>query len=658
MTGTSSGGMTASSSGSTGGMTTTGSGGTTASSSGGTGGMTTTATASSSSASSTGGTTGSSASSASSSSGAMGCTQPADCPGTDTDCHARTCTASSCGTSFTPSGTATATQTAGDCHKNACDGAGGVVSTVDPLDVPSDGNQCNAHLCTGGTPSTPPLAAGAACTQGGGKRCDGMGACVQCVQAADCAAASTCLAHQCVLLACMNGVKDGTETAVDCGGSTCPKCADLATCLADSDCVSGFCNASGICKTPTCFDGVQNHGETDTDCGGPNCPKCKDLQKCAMASDCKNGVCTGGLCQAATCIDGVQNGLETGVDCGGPACAICPTVLLLGSSTAGVLAGELHPGGSWLTSTLGDTSTFGPSLTMNSAGQGVGVITSQSSNEVHWALWSSGTWGSFQLITQGALAREQPFLDANGGAVTHLIYQDSSYHFFYLAYSSGWTPFSQAVGPGTTQSFGPVPGTIAALGLDSTAAFINGANPNLNFASARDRVGGAWQPRVDLAGGTSFNVTPSIIALGAGPELMETYVRSDTQLMFLTRTGGAWSAAAPITGCLTGDRVALAPLPGGGAILAFRGTDTNLYWSVYSAGVWSAVAPLTTPNVSVAAPPAVTHGIGGKTAELAFIEADGKAYHARLAGNLWSAPVQVGGVAGVSLAGVAIASSP
>jgi hypothetical protein len=127
-----------------------------------------------------------------------------------------------------------------------------------------------------------------------------------------------------------------------------------------------------------------------------------------------------------------------------------------------------------------------------------------------------------------------------------------------------------------------------------------------------------------------------------------------TQIMFMTRTGGAWSSPAAIVNCLTNERVALAPLPGGGAILAFRGTDTNLYWSVYSGGAWSPVAPIASPNVSADAPPAVTHGMAGYTAELAYVSG-GAAYHARLTGSAWSAPTLVGGS---GLNGVAIAAAP
>jgi hypothetical protein len=44
---------------------------------------------------------------------------------------------------------------------------------------------------------------------------------------------------------CFNGIKDGTETAVDCGGS-CPRCATGQTCLVANDCVSGTCTG-GVC---------------------------------------------------------------------------------------------------------------------------------------------------------------------------------------------------------------------------------------------------------------------------------------------------------------------------------------------------------------------------------------------------------------------------
>jgi hypothetical protein len=51
----------------------------------------------------------------------------------------------------------------------------------------------------------------------------------------------------------------------------------------------------------------------------------------------------------------------------------------------------------------------------------------------------------------------------------------------------------------------------------------------------------------------------------------------------------------------------------------------------------------------------VAKGVGAATAEVAFIESDGVAYHSRLIGSTWTAPVAIGGT---SVANVALASLP
>src|SRR5262249_49400865 len=60
------------------------------------------------------------------------CLGAADCPGVDSECQQRTCTAGACGLSFAPSGTPVSTQTSGDCKKNVCDGTGNTISMDDP----------------------------------------------------------------------------------------------------------------------------------------------------------------------------------------------------------------------------------------------------------------------------------------------------------------------------------------------------------------------------------------------------------------------------------------------------------------------------------------------------------------------------------------------
>jgi hypothetical protein len=70
-------------------------------------------------------------------------------------------------------------------------------------------------------------------------------------------------------LICSDGIKNGSETDVDCGGGTCPRCAVGKTCASRNDCASGRC-AAGTCQT--CVSGNTDCG-TDTD--GTQC-FCRD----------------------------------------------------------------------------------------------------------------------------------------------------------------------------------------------------------------------------------------------------------------------------------------------------------------------------------------------------------------------------------------------
>lgn len=52
----------------------------------------------------------------------------------------------------------------------------------------------------------------------------------------------------------------------------------------------GSCDANGQCS---CTNGVKDGSETDVDCGGPDCPKCADGLGCGGNADCDNGHCVG-----------------------------------------------------------------------------------------------------------------------------------------------------------------------------------------------------------------------------------------------------------------------------------------------------------------------------------------------------------------------------
>jgi hypothetical protein len=125
---------------------------------------------------------------------------------------------------------------------------------------------------------------------------------------------------------CVNVITDGQETDIDCGGPTCRPCAPNASCSIADDCGSARCTphppGKATCAAPTCSDGVKNATETDVDCG-PGCATCGILKKCVNNGDCASARCVRNLCVLASCTNGQKGGTETASDCGGPSCAPC-----------------------------------------------------------------------------------------------------------------------------------------------------------------------------------------------------------------------------------------------------------------------------------------------------------------------------------------------
>jgi hypothetical protein len=252
----------------------------------------------------------------------VGCTDDAQC-GAPTDCATPRCTLGACDTDFVAPGTPIATQIAGDCQEVQCDGLGGTKSIAAGADIVDDGNSCTDDLCVAGAATHPNSPSGTACSSNG-IHCNGAGACVPCLTGADCQSL-VCTAQVCVAATCSDGVKNGSETDVNCGGPSCAPCADGKRCVLPGDCTSSVCSGSPLtCQAPLCTDSVKNGTETDVDCGGSCSAKCAPTKVCKVSSDCVGGSCVGMTC-VPTCTDAVKNGAETDVDCGGSCSAKCGT---------------------------------------------------------------------------------------------------------------------------------------------------------------------------------------------------------------------------------------------------------------------------------------------------------------------------------------------
>src|SRR5271165_957374 len=87
-----------------------------------------------------------------------------------------------------------------------------------------------------------------------------------CLSGTDCQS-RVCALGICAAPTCIDGVQNGTESDIDCGGGVCAGCGNGKKCNLGTDCQSGVCTA-GTCSpaAPTCSDGMKNGSETDVDC--------------------------------------------------------------------------------------------------------------------------------------------------------------------------------------------------------------------------------------------------------------------------------------------------------------------------------------------------------------------------------------------------------
>jgi hypothetical protein len=319
--------------------------------------------------------------------------------------------------------------------------------------------------------------------------------------------------------------------------------------------------------------------------------------------------------------------------------------MLAGGANA-LLGGEFHAASGWTTSAITDATNDGPAVTLTSATTGIGLIRSTAnSGELRSLTWSPGAWSTTAALGAGITTRATPSLAASAGLVS-AAFQGDNFKHYYAAYLASWNPTAEAVGGSASQSFGPSQPTIAALGMSAVVAFAG----NDGDLYDQTRSSGAWSAADGHGVGGTVSLTPTIVAMTAGPDLMIVYIRkTDSRVLYTTRTNGVWSLPPAVTdmNALSGDPVSVAALPGGAAVMAYRGLDGNVYWSRYTMGAatpWSPPAALATPNFATPSSPAVTAGLGGMDAEMVFVDgATGGVKHARLMGTSWSAPAVVGG---------------
>ena len=241
------------------------------------------------------------------------------------------------------------------------------------------------------------------------------------------------------------------------------------------------------------------------------------------------------------------------------------------------------------------------------------------------------------------------------GSVAHLLYQDASYKYFHAEYTgSAWDGANDPVGgSGSSQSFGARAPAVAAAATDLVA--VQAGSDSYLYDQTWS---GSWQAAHQQGSAAVQNtIPPSIVALSGGAsELLAAYLRvTDYKVMAVARTSGTWGTPMLIdTNAYSNDPLAVAALPGGKALIVFRGSDDKPYFTAWDgASTWTApAAVLATGNPTVASTPSIAPGVCGADAIVAWAESGGGVRYASFAGGSFGAPQAVAGTSGAKFVAV------
>ena len=156
--------------------------------------------------------------------------------------------------------------------------------------------KCTGSGCTTGAECASGTCESGTCDAPDGKPC-GVAVATQCNEGDTCELDKDCKTGFCAGGTCAvspdgppgptDGKKNGDETDVDCGGPTAPAYANGKACVMDGDCTDGYCPPDQKrCVAPRNDDGVKNGTETDVDCGGKSGKTCAAGLACTADGDC------------------------------------------------------------------------------------------------------------------------------------------------------------------------------------------------------------------------------------------------------------------------------------------------------------------------------------------------------------------------------------
>lgn len=360
--------------------------------------------------------------------------------------------------------------------------------------------------------------------------------------------------------------------------------------------------------------------------------------------------------------DGSADAADAAPDAPGDAGSCSATLALLGGNATSLFGASGAPGSSLTAASLpgtlldcGTTSGCANPIAIARFGSSLLAVLASSGGALDSTTFET-SWADPAAIDSVSTI-DGPSLAVVGQAA-HLLYQDGSYKYFHAQYiGTSWDAASDPVGGGASQSFGARGPSGAAAGADLVA--VQAGSDSYLYDQTWS---GSWQAAHQQGGAAIQNsLPPVVLALSGGSsELLAAYLRvTDYKVMAVARTGGAWGTPMLVdANAYSNDPLAAVALPGGQAMLVFRGADHEPYFTVWDGATsWTAPAAVVSgQNPTVASTPAAAPGVCGADALVAWAESGGGVRYASFTGGAFGAPVPVGGTSGAKF--VALGTLP
>jgi hypothetical protein len=275
-----------------------------------------------------------------------------------------------------------------------------------------------------------------------------------------------------------------------------------------------------------------------------------------------------------------------------------------------------------------------------------------------WTKLEAGAWSAPFSVGSAQQAGPPASVVFNGGVRLLYLGADGTYHMGTYA-ASGWDDATAVAEPtGGITVPGKSPPAVAAISTSvvMTLAGNDGTLARTTYSSS------AWSTLGKFTGASAYESQPSMVALdtGGAKDLLLVYTGDDILLHYVTRDSAThtWGTAAVVdsaaaTAGANPSETSLASMPGGKAMLVWRGSNNAGYYSVWDpAKGFAAPQELLAGDPELASSPVVTRGTCGSDVTVAYAKKDGGVELMRYAGGTWNGPFTVGGITKATYVGV------